>query len=185
MSKNPDTGRLSREVWLEKALEALAESPTHLRVDHLAEKLGVSKGSFYFHFKGRAEFVYALAEYWRDAYTSVVADAALHEKGTPEEKLYFLMQTIIGQGASGMDIPVRALARIEPDIMPVIREVDEIRLQTLRELFAEMGFEGTELEMRTRIFVACHSMDASLAVKMSREEALAQLDDRAAFFTRR
>ncbi len=185
MRTNPDRGRLSREVWLGRALEALAESPTHLRIDHLAEKLGVSKGSFYFHFKDRADFIHSLAEYWRDVYTNRAVLAALAMDCAPEDKLRFLMEALITEGLNTMDVPVRALARIEPGIMDVILEVDEIRLGTLRTIFSEMGFEGDELEMRARVFVTCHSFDTSLSVKLSREEALAQIPARLAFFTRR
>ena len=185
MGTTAERVRLTREDWLSRALVVLAESPTHLRIDHLAEKLGVSKGSFYFHFEDRAEFVHALAEYWRDVYTKDVAQAALDADCSPEDKLRMLMEGIINEGSSSNDVPIRALARIEPTIMDVIREVDEIRLATLRTIFSEMGFEGDELEMRTRVFVACHSFDASLSVKLSREEALAQVPARLAFFTRR
>lgn len=184
MSNNPDPRRLTREDWLRRALEALAESPTHLRIDHLSERLGVSKGSFYFHFKNRADFVHALAEYWRDGYTTTVAEAVSELEGKPEEKLRFLMEALIERGSTSMDIPIRALGRIEPGIMDVIREVDEIRLQTLRTIFSEMGFAGDELEMRTRVFVTCHSFDDSLSVELSKEEALAQVPARVAFFAR-
>ncbi len=184
MSTSPDKGRLTREAWLVRALEVLAESPTHLRIDRLAERLGVSKGSFYFHFKDRADFVHALAEYWRDAYTKDVAKPILDMDCTGAEKLRLLMEGIIMHDASTMDIPVRALGRIEPGIMDVIREVDEMRLHTLRAIFSEIGFEGDELEVRTRVFVACHSFDTTLSVKLSREEALAQVPLRLAFFTR-
>ena len=51
--------RLSRESWLQQALEILAEDPQHLRVDEVARRLGVSKGSFYWHFKNRSDFVLA------------------------------------------------------------------------------------------------------------------------------
>jgi AcrR family transcriptional regulator len=67
--------RLSRETWLAEALEVLAEDPAHLRVDQIAQRLGVSKGSFYWHFENREAFVTALAEYWQDADTQIVVRA--------------------------------------------------------------------------------------------------------------
>ena len=69
--------------------------------------------------------------------------------------------------------------------MPVIREVDNIRLKTLRGIFADMGFEEPELSMRTRIFVITHSFDYGLTTGLSRKEALQQLEACHAFFTRR
>ena len=67
----------------------------------------------------------------------------------------------------------------------MIREVDEIRLQTLRRIFADMGFEEPELGMRARTFVIAHSFDEMISIGVSREEALEQLEARHAFFTRR
>lgn len=185
MNQAKERTRLNRETWLQQALETLAEDPTHLRIDELAARLGVSKGSFYWHFEGRSDFVRGLAEYWRDTNTIAVAESIAQVEGTAEDRLYALMRQILANKAAKYDLAVRAWARHEPDILPVIREVDDFRLKTLRALFKEMGFEEPELGVRTRVFVACHSFEDALAIQMSRDEVLAQLDARHAFFTRR
>ena len=177
--------RLTREAWLAKALDILAEDSEHLRIDELASRLGVSKGSFYWHFENRSDFVRTLAEYWRDANTQVVADAVSELDGTPEERLHALMRLLLENRSARYDLAVRAWARHEPKILPVIREVDKIRLNTLRRIFAEIGFEEPELSMRTRAFVLIHSFDNALTVGLSCKEAQEQLGARHAFFTRR
>ena len=177
--------RLSREAWLEQALEILAEDPTHLRIDELASRLGVSKGSFYWHFENRWDFVQALAEFWRDNNTSAVAHAIAEAGGTAEERLYLLMNFLLIHKSARYDLAMRAWARHEPDILPVIREVDSIRIKTVSGLFEEMGFEEPELSTRTRVFVACHSFEGALSIGLSPDEARTQLDARHAFFTRR
>ncbi len=182
LAKKP---RLSREAWLQQALEILAEDPTHLRIDELAARLGVSKGSFYWHFENRSEFIYALAEYWRDANTVAAIEAVEPLGQSPEDQMYALMRYLLETRAARFDLAVRAWARHEPDILPVIREVDRLRTKMVRGLFEDMGFDGPEAEMRTRIFVTCHSFDNSLSIQVSRDEALKQLDARHAFFTRR
>ncbi len=49
-------GRLTREEWLAKALEVLArKGVAGMRIDALSKALGVTKGSFYWHFKNRDE----------------------------------------------------------------------------------------------------------------------------------
>jgi AcrR family transcriptional regulator len=185
MKQSKKKPRLSREDWLAKALEVLALDPAHLRVDEIARHLGVSKGSFYWHFENRADFVHALAEYWKIAYTQSVAEVVEAQEGTPEERLRFIMEQVVTRKSASYDIAVRAWARMEPGIMPVIREVDEIRLNSLRGIFEDMGFEEPELGMRTRLFVVCHSFDHALTDELSEKEALAQLESRHAFFTRR
>ena len=185
MIRSDKKARLSRDEWLAKALEILAEDPTHLRIDELAGRLGVSKGSFYWHFENRSDFVLALAEYWRDENTKAVAGSIALSGGSAEERLYALMRFLLENHSSQYDLPVRAWARHEPDILPVIREVDEIRTMTVRSLFEEMGITEPDLGVRTRLFVTYHSFDSALTSRMSSEEALAQLDALHAFFTRR
>lgn len=177
--------RLSREAWLAEALEVLAHDPEHLRIDELAEQLGVSKGSFYWHFENRADFVHSLAEYWRDTNTRAVADAIIGYDGSPEQRLYVLMKSLLENRWNRYDLAVRAWARHEPDIVPVIREVDTIRLKTLRGIFDDMGLEESEAKMRTRVFVTYHSFEDALSIPLSRKEVLDQLETRHAFFTRR
>jgi AcrR family transcriptional regulator len=62
--KNKSSKRLSREEWLSRALQVLSrEGKAKLKIESLTKNLGVTKGSFYWHFKGRAEFVRSLADY--------------------------------------------------------------------------------------------------------------------------
>ena len=57
--------RLNRGAWLREALEVLRESGIdHVKVEPLAKRLGVTKGSFYWHFKDRADLLRALPEHW-------------------------------------------------------------------------------------------------------------------------
>jgi AcrR family transcriptional regulator len=56
--------RLSQGAWLEKALEILAnEGEKKLSIVHLAKLMGVTKGSFYWHFKNRKDFTETLIHY--------------------------------------------------------------------------------------------------------------------------
>jgi len=185
MNQSKRKPRLSREAWLQQALDTLAEDPEHLRIDELAERLGVSKGSFYWHFENRSEFIHAMAEYWRNELTTDVVRAISQIHGSAEDRLYTLMRQIVKNKLGRYDLAVRSWSRHEPIILPVIREVDGMRLNALKGLFTEMGFDAAEARMRTRLFVVFHSFDESLSVQLSRKEAQKQLDARHAFFTRR
>jgi AcrR family transcriptional regulator len=64
---------LGRSDWIEAAIAMLAEDNVEaLRVDTLAEKLGVTKGSFYWHFKGREDLLSGVLDAWRLRMTSEV-----------------------------------------------------------------------------------------------------------------
>ena len=59
--------RLNKESWLALALEVLSqEGRAKIQIEDLAQRLGVTKGSFYAHFSGRKEFITSVAAYWAE-----------------------------------------------------------------------------------------------------------------------
>jgi len=57
--------KLTANDWLEAALQVLAsDGASAVSVEPLAKKLGVTKGSFYWHFKNRKVLIQNLLEYW-------------------------------------------------------------------------------------------------------------------------
>jgi AcrR family transcriptional regulator len=177
--------RYSRDEFLARSLDVLSkEGEAKLRVDRLVSKLGVSKGSFYWHFENRAEFVRSLAEYWAHSSTQLVVNEIEALTGSPEDRLFSLMQMVSRQDLAGHDLAMRTWAFHEPEVVPVVRKVDRMRLTFVRGLFREMGFEGDELATRTRIFVTAISFKRGILVgepKDRRQESLRQWH---AFFTR-
>ena len=184
MNQSEKKSRLTRETWLQQALDVLAEDPEHLRIDELAEKLGVSKGSFYWHFDNRSDFIYSMAAYWRDVYTASVADLISEFGGSAKDRLRAIMQQILENKIAQYDLAVRAWSRHEPSIRPVIREVDEIRTKTVHDAFLQLGFDEAEASMRARVFLVCHSLEDALSISLSQKEARKQIETRLAFFTR-
>jgi len=65
--------RLSREDWIQAALSELSgHGPDALKIDRVAAKLGVSKGSFYMHFKARENWYDAILDEWSHSYTNII-----------------------------------------------------------------------------------------------------------------
>ena len=185
MNQSEKKPRLDRETWLQQALDILAENPEHLRIDEIAERLGVSKGSFYWHFENRSDFIQAMAEYWRDKFTSDVRNEISQADNSAEDRLRTILKETLIDKIGRYDLAIRAWARHEPSINPVIREVDKIRMQVLNDIFVELGFDEMEAITRARVFVLCHSFEDTLSIRLNRKEALEQVDARLAFFTRR
>ena len=66
IAKKPRT-QLDRSAWVAGATEVLAEEGiAGLRVEVLAKRLKVTKGSFYWHFARRKDFLIAVLQHWRD-----------------------------------------------------------------------------------------------------------------------
>ena len=151
--------RLDLETWLERALEALAvKGPQVLAVEKLCHELSVSRGSFYWHFKNRADFVQRLAEFWEMRFTQAIRETVAIAPDGPAERLMLLIETIQDLDVNRFDMSVRAWASREPLAAETVKRVDQTRYEYVRSQFKELGFSGDELEMRTRTFVVFHSM---------------------------
>ena len=177
--------KLSREKWLELALEILIkEGNAKVRIDHLVKCLGVTKGSFYWHFKDRDDFIISLVEHWAQVSTPVVVEHVKQVQGRAEERLLELMQFIVINDLTRYDIAVRAWALMEPQVAHIVKKTDKRRLAYIRNLFAEMGFEENEVEMRALTLVTFHAMEHGLLIKKTEEERLELLQLRHAMLTR-
>jgi len=178
---------LSRQRWLELAMETMSrESKSKFNVDSLIKAMPVSKGSFYWHFKNRAEFLAALVEYWELSDTEYVIEAldTLPQAATAADKLWELMCIVYEKGYSRHDLLIRSLTLEFPELRKAVAAVDRKRYDNVRQLFKEMGFEGDALEMRTLAFVATTSMEELLSLDIPGETFERQLKLRHEFFIR-
>jgi AcrR family transcriptional regulator len=183
--KRKDSGRLSREQWLALALDVLArDGEAKLRIDRLAQDLGVTKGSFYWHFKDRDDFVTSLTDYWVKYTNKRVIDMVSQAKEGAKERLAALVEAVFSEKVGRYDLVMRVWAAREPEVARVVKKVDEERFEFVRSLFSEMGFRGRELENRTRLFVCYMAGEHVTFVKESREKQREEMKVRLAFFTR-
>ena len=161
--------RLLRDDWLAGALAEFAEGGNQdIRIDALAEKLGVTKGSFYWHFEGREDFVRALLAHWVDVSTGQVADELEESRKPPEDRLLELAEQIVAKKLDQYNLAISAWALREPAVAAAVRKVEQFRWNYVESLFREIGFRGPELEMRTRTFVVYYTYEAGLATPADR-----------------
>ena len=168
-------GRLSREAWLEKSLEILAsEGENKLTIDYMVKAMGVTKGSFYWHFKSRSDFISNMVNFWATEFTTNVGDRIRSIKD-PRERLLILME-MLTQGDHGRyDVAMLNLGQHEPDARKIIEDVFDFRTNFVRAIFKELGFSGEELEMRTQTMVCFQVMECSPYTRLSHKERLRQV----------
>jgi AcrR family transcriptional regulator len=152
--------RLNKDDWLQFGLEVLVkEGEGALKIDKLCERMKVTKGSFYSHFKDRADFETQLVGHWQDTFTTRwIAELNKIKGKAPEERLSALMNLVHTAGMQNNDIAFRAWALRNPVVAEGVRKADKQRFDYVKEIFFDNGFCGAELEMRTRLFVAFHSL---------------------------
>ncbi|MEM9456706.1 MAG: TetR/AcrR family transcriptional regulator [Myxococcota bacterium] len=132
------TSRKSREAWIEAAVALLGERGVEaIRVEPLARRLGVTKGSFYWHFTDRAELLTAVLEQWSKAGTDAFIEQVEAEGGDPRTRLRRLW-ALTSKGALQAEMAIRDWARRDPEVDAQVHDVDTRRLAYLRSLFGAL-----------------------------------------------
>ena len=78
--------QLTAEDWQKQALETLDKEGIHkVNVEYLARQLGVTKGSFYWHFKNHETLIRGMLDYWARTLTiNVIARSTQDSKDAKE-----------------------------------------------------------------------------------------------------
>ena len=177
--------RFDKEAWLQAAIDVLAnEGQAKLRVENLASKLGVTKGSFYHHFKNREDFVLAILDYWLFVFTEKVNTDVGDSDIPARERLLLLMKMIDRDGLDRYDAAFRSWAAQDPTVTKFVKKVDLARFEFVRSLFAEMGYEGDDLNERTRIWLVFHCAQRTVMLPGSSKSTQEVIAYRHDFFTR-
>ena len=142
--------KLGQEDWLIAALDVLsAEGIEKVKVEPLAVYLGVTKGSFYWHFKNREAMLTQMVDYWAKIQNEII-DRLGVSANEPKQRLWNLLQ-FIGSKDSRHDVAIRAWARHYAYAADAISHIDGRRLAFCENLFEQIGFTGDEAKMRARL----------------------------------
>lgn len=169
--------RPGERPWIEAALGHLADANVEdIRIEELARELGVTKGSFYWHFRNRDHLLDRVLEHWMDRATVQVTRWARSGGETGAERLRRLLSlpatTPPDKRGADVELAMRSWARREPRAAKIVAQVDSMRLDFFVELMAGIGHEGDEARWRAAIAQAFMLGDALLKTGGSREERL-------------
>lgn len=172
VAKKP-VGTLDRETWLERALDVVSQAGgAKLRISKLVAAVGVTKGSFYWHFKDRDDFVIQLIDYWHERYTLSVSDYLDAYEGTAREKLRLLMEMVFVEQLTRHDLAIRAWAIEEPDLRRRVKRTDDHRMDYLCMLFTGIGFDEEAADLRARVFLGEAAWEAARFQRMSKDDRI-------------
>jgi AcrR family transcriptional regulator len=129
---------VGREDWIGAATAALADGGVDaVRVEAQARALGVTKGSFYWHFKDRAALLEAVLERWEAAARALLTAAA--SRSTPQQRVVALFRGLTRPLAGLPDAEVHAWARRERAVAERVAEVERERVVFLRDQLTQLG----------------------------------------------
>ncbi|MDX8352603.1 TetR/AcrR family transcriptional regulator [Cognatiyoonia sp. IB215182] len=142
--------RLSRKDWLKHGLRALVVGgPGTLKADVLAKQLGVSRGSFYWHFRNLADFHDALLAYWQTTSTQAVIEG-LTADVPQKDRLFVLVQRALSADTS-LERAMRLWAANAPAVASVLAEVDRERINYLGSLLTEHDVSTSDAVERAKL----------------------------------
>ncbi len=143
------TGMASKREWLEAGLAiATRDGIRALTIERLCASLGLTKGSFYHHFKGIRGYKSDLLAHIEAEHTGSFIAGAEAAGASGHDKIQRLLDLVLEAHADGRDLEtaVRAWARQDGDVRAFQERVDGMRVDYLRSLWQELGGEPDEAE---------------------------------------
>src|SRR5262245_20483464 len=144
------TQRLTAQDWIEFSLRTLArEGYEALKADVLARKLGVSRGSFYWHFSDLGTFHARVIDHWRQTATAAII-AEIERRETPAERLDALLRLALGQNAA-LEIRMRSWADGNAGAARAVEGIDRRRCRYMEQLLVDAGVSPGLAQTRAQL----------------------------------
>lgn len=146
-----DRATLTPADWEQAALELIAEKGVSaLGVEPLARRLGITKGSFYWHFPGRDELLERALARWENQ-DSYHLQLALKADQQPVERLSQFVWRTSRQTLTHRIYVALCAAPDDPRVGPVLRRVTARRIDYLSGAFEELGLNATAARQRANL----------------------------------
>jgi AcrR family transcriptional regulator len=143
--------RTPRSKWIEEGLRALAGGgPDAVRIEPLAQALGVTRGGFYWHFDDRRALLDEMLDTWERATSEEVIERIEREGGDATTKLRRLF-ALTSARVLAIDLAIREWSRREPNIAERLRHIDNRRMEYLRSLFGAVCPDPNDVEARSML----------------------------------
>ncbi len=171
--------RTPRDNWIDAGLRSLAAGgPDAVRVESLAQELGVSKGGFYWHFSDRNRLLEEMLDRWEHVMVDAVIEQVEAKGGDAATRL----RRLFGLGASvddllAVELAIRDWARRDADVAARVLRVDNRRMGYLRGLFGQLFPDPADVEMRCFVVLAMFIGNHHIAAEHGRRSRSAVMKD--------
>ncbi len=139
--------RLTKQEWIRQGLRTLAtEGATALKVGAMATAMGVSRGSFYWHFNDFADFRAQLLLSWRDRTVDQVIREFEDDRAGPGRLQRLVKRAFFGK--RGLDRAIRIWAADEAVVAAMVATVDARRVAYMAQLLIAAGVDADQAQPR-------------------------------------
>ncbi|MGD8202294.1 TetR/AcrR family transcriptional regulator [Ornithinimicrobium sp. W1679] len=151
MTTTGSTRSLTREDWLDAAMSAMAHGGVRgIRVEPLAKAMRTSKGSFYWHFRDRADLVRATLERWEQLETHRVIEV-VESTSHPRQRLGRLLAIAHRQDPERPDPSVALTGDHDDLVREVLERVTHRRIGFVAEQLVALGIAEDEAAQRATL----------------------------------
>jgi AcrR family transcriptional regulator len=168
--------RTPRSRWVEEGLRALAAGgPDAVRVEVLAQALGVTKGGFYGHFADRNALLGEMLDTWERMSIDDVLERVERQGGDVRARLRLAGALTFSSELLPADLAIRDWSRRDQVVAERLRRVDNRRMDYMRSLFGAFCPDDDDVEARcmlaASLWIGNHFMAADHGAR-SRAEVL-------------
>lgn len=186
-AEKSETGwRGSREGWLDAAYAALIhEGVDAVKIAPLAEALRLSRTSFYWFFKDRAELLAALSDMWEARTTTPLVTATRDYAETETEAMLNVIACFLRADTfdAKLEFAMRGWGLKDPAILDRITEADTRRLKALSDMLERWGHDPQDADVRARTVYLVQIGYISMQVSESLETRLTRIPNYVEIYT--
>ena len=141
MLEVPESNRLTRDDWLDEAfLSVVAGGFENVKVLNMAEKLKVTRGSFYWHFADHADLIASLLTRWKLGQISLDQKLESMRSDNPIQDLEAVVDAAFTQAGARLENllfeqALRSLSHQNPEAASMLAEIDAERMRLFESKF--------------------------------------------------
>lgn len=150
----PGSSRLSSDDWLDGALHLLArEGVSAIRIPRLCAELGVTKGSFYWHFDDIGQLREAMAERWSSQQADKIRELGEIESLPVAERVERMAEQLIDRGTLAVELSVREWARDDAQVAATVQALDRRIFEVIQKTLLDLDFNEFDARVRAGVLV--------------------------------
>lgn len=170
--------KVTREDWLNMARDTLVrDGVAQVKILTLADRMGVSRSSFYWYFQNRNDLLLALLKDWETRNTATIIDHCKKPAANISEAVCNFFRCFLDPSKfdTGLDFAVREWARRDEALRNRVDAADSLRLASVKHMFIAQGFGPDDADARARILYFMQLGYHALDVREPMAERLARI----------
>ena len=146
--------RLSYDDWVDGALALLArEGVGAIKIPRLCSELGVTKGSFYWHFNDLQQLMEAMADRWSAVQGDAVRALGAIDSIPVEQRIENMASLLVDQSTWIVEATVREWARSDPKVAGAVQALERKVFDIVKQTMLDIGFDDEQARLRAGAMV--------------------------------